>query len=49
MGLRVGLTWPRGTVLSWFFFFLLLSAALIEGLNQKKVEKMLLLTPFLLP
>lgn len=30
-------------------FFLLLSAALIEGPNQKKVEKMLLLTPFLLP
>lgn len=31
------------------FFFLLLSAALIEGPNQKKIEKMLLLTPFLLP
>lgn len=29
--------------------FFLLSAALIEGPNQKKVEKMLLLTPFLLP
>lgn len=30
-------------------FFLLLSAALIEGPNQKKIENMLLLTPFLLP